>query len=342
MASGDADPIITVSKLRKVFNPDIVAVDDVSFSVTRGQIFGFLGPNGAGKTTTIRMLATLLQPSGGTMRIDGLDPVTDAAAVRRMIGYGAQDIGVDGDLTARENLRLMATFYHLPKREAIARTEELLTAVDLQQAADRPAMTYSGGMRRRLDLACALVPRPKVLFLDEPTTGLDPQNRTHMWDYVRGLNESGTTIFLTTQYMEEADKLAHQLCIIDMGRIVAEGTPKELKAAIGADVIQLRLPHEGLTEGRVALRAALAAVAGISDMSDYDEGVAVYAKDGPGKVAAIVRALDDAKIGFDGLNLSAPSLDDVFVKHTGRTLRVESVKPTGRTPWGGPRGPKRR
>ena len=230
------DAIIQVQDLAKIFDPDIRAVDGISFAVRRGEIFGFLGPNGAGKTTTIKVITTLIKKTSGRAVVDGIDVDKDPAAIRKIIGYAAQEVGIDDELTGRENLRLQCALYHLPKAERDERIAELLKAIDLEDAADRRAGTYSGGMRKRLDLAMALIPHPKVLFLDEPTTGLDPQNRAAVWEYIRGLNEQGMTIFLTTQYMEEADRLADRLCIIDHGHIMAEGTPASLKGSIGADV----------------------------------------------------------------------------------------------------------
>ena len=330
-----ADNIVDVAGLAKVYEPGhIRAVDGVSFAVERGEIFGFLGPNGAGKSTTIKILTTLLRKTAGSARIDGLDVGRDAAAIRRIIGYSAQDVSVDDDLTARENLRLQAHFYHLPPGQVDARVEELLKAVDLVEAADRKAGTYSGGMKKRLDLAAGLIHKPKVLFLDEPTTGLDPQSRRAMWDYIRGLNEDGTTIFLTTQYMEEADRLAHRLLILDHGRVVTEGTPAQLKAEIGADVIRIALPDSGNNGVREAAAAALRGLPEIRETQGYEEGLVVYADSGPALIPQLVRRLDEAGVGIRELAFSAPSLDDVFLKHTGRKMRVEEVRPPPRGMFG--------
>jgi ABC-2 type transport system ATP-binding protein len=327
------DAIITVKDLRKTFDPGIKAVDGISFEVERGEIFGFLGPNGAGKSTTIKILATLIGRSAGEVLVDGHDPASDPSAVRKVIGYTAQDTSVDDQLTGRENMLLQASFHHLRRHEAEARAEELLKAVDLVEAADRKAGTYSGGMRKRLDLATGLVGHPKLLFLDEPTTGLDPQNRQGIWKYIQDLNESGTTIFLTTQYMEEADRLADRLCIIDQGRIVAEGTPTALKAQIGADVVQVVLPSEAAPRLAEA-HAALQQLRGIQEVRDFDGGVAVYAKDAPALIASIVRTLDESKVPIAQLTLSRPTLDDVFVKHTGHKMRTEEVKRATGMAWG--------
>ncbi|OGS61403.1 MAG: hypothetical protein A3K59_07405 [Euryarchaeota archaeon RBG_19FT_COMBO_69_17] len=331
--------IVEVDGLRKVFEPDIRAVDGISFRVDRGEVFGFLGPNGAGKSTTIKVLTTLLRPTSGGVRVDGHDVVREAAAVRRVIGYAAQEVGVDDDLTGRENLVLQCRLYHLPPGQIPDRVDELLKTVDLGEAADRPAGTYSGGMRKRLDLAMGLIHKPKLLFLDEPTTGLDPQNRRALWEYIKGLNDAGTTIFLTTQYMEEADRLADRLAIIDRGRIVAEGTPAALKAEIGADVVQIAFREDG-GEAAGRARSVLAQIPGITGVQDFEDGLSVYAQGGPALVPQIVRALDAAHAEVARLTLAGPSLDDVFLKHTGHTMRVEEVRRPSRMLMG--RGRRRR
>ncbi len=328
------DNIIEVADLVKVYDPDIRAVDKISFQLKRGEVFGFLGPNGAGKTTTIKVLTTLIRKTEGTAMVDGINVDKDPAAIREIIGYAAQEVGIDDDLTGRENLRLQTVLYHTPKAEAEKRIVELLKAIDLEEAADRRAATYSGGMRKRLDLAMALIPQPKVLFLDEPTTGLDPQNRAAVWEYIQKLNEQGMTIFLTTQYMEEADRLADRLCIIDHGRIVAEGTPASLKASIGADVVSLSFKQNGQSNPRAAAKAALARISGIREIQEVDGGVAIYAQDAPALVPQIVLALNDAHLEIAELTLTHPTLDDVFMKFTGRKMRVEEVTPQRRTPWG--------
>ncbi len=328
------DAIIQVQDLAKIFDPDIRAVDGISFAVRRGEIFGFLGPNGAGKTTTIKVITTLIKKTSGRAVVDGIDVDKDPAAIRKIIGYAAQEVGIDDELTGRENLRLQCALYHLPKAEREERIAELLKAIDLEDAADRRAGTYSGGMRKRLDLAMALIPHPKVLFLDEPTTGLDPQNRAAVWDYIRGLNEQGMTIFLTTQYMEEADRLADRLCIIDHGHIMAEGTPASLKGSIGADVVTLSFKGNGLANPNAAAKAALARISGIREIQEVDGGIAIYAQDAPALVPQIVLALNDAHLDIAELTLTHPTLDDVFMKYTGRKMRAEEVTPQRRTPWG--------
>ena len=229
--------MIRVEKLVKRFG-DVTAVDNISFEVPRGEIFAFLGPNGAGKTTTIRVLATVLRPDSGRAEVLGLDVVRDAKAVRRRIGLAGQNAAVDGNLTGRENLRLIGKLVHLPRRTVVARAVELLERFELTEAADRPVRTYSGGMRRRIDLAAALVNRPPVLFLDEPTTGLDPYSRNEVWAMIGELVADGTTVVLTTQYLEEADRLASRVAVVDEGRVIANDTPAALKARLGSTVIE--------------------------------------------------------------------------------------------------------
>jgi len=336
-----ADAILLVKYLKKVFDPDIRAVDGISFNVKRGEIFGFLGPNGAGKSTTIKIITTLIQKTSGTVFVDGLDLEHQPAKIREIIGYAAQDVGVDDDLTGRENLRLQTRFYHIPRSESEDRVNLIIKTVGLEDSADRRAGTYSGGMRRRLDLAMALISKPKLLFLDEPTTGLDPQNRISVWNYIKSLNEQGMTIFLTTQYMEEADRLCDRLCIIDHGRIMAQGTPAALKSEIGADVIQIALKSDGEKKVQDIAREALRRIPGVQEVQNYDAGVAAYAKNGPSLVPQIVRMLDDAGVQIAQLTLSAPSLDDVFLKHTGHQMRSEEVKPPSRMIWGARRRPSR-
>ncbi len=320
------DTIIEVRELVKSFG-DIKAVDNISFSVGRGEIFGFLGPNGAGKSTTIKILTTLIGKGSGTITIDGLDLDTQADEVRRIIGYASQEVGVDNDLTARENLFIQCRYYHIPKEKSREKVEDLLRTVNLVEAGDRKLSTYSGGLRKRLDLATALVSDPRILFLDEPTTGLDPKSRKELWDYIRGLNKKGTTIFLTTQYMEEADQLADRLCIIDEGRIVAEGAPEELKARIGADTITMSLREY---DAAVLERAknALGSITGIKEIRECqlddicENGLVLTIGDGSSIMPQVVRALDAASVEVGKLTLSTPTLDDVFLSLTGKTLKV--------------------
>jgi ABC-2 type transport system ATP-binding protein len=326
-----SENIVEVKNLSKTYGRNIVAVNDVSFNVKKGEIFGFLGPNGAGKSTTIKILTTLLEKSSGEVTIDGLDVDADQAKVRRIIGYSSQEVGVDDDLTARENLMLQCSFHHIPKEKAKAKVNELLQTIRLAEAADRRLKTFSGGMRKRLDLASALVSEPKILFLDEPTTGLDPQSRQDIWSYITKLNRQGMTIFLTTQYMEEADLLAGRLCIIDQGKIVAEGSPNDLKEQIGADKIKLRFKIADISACAKA-KELIALLPGIQEFGKCNDGLVtengltITAKNGSTVITQIVRALDNAGIEVEQLNLSAPTLDEVFLKLTGKTLNVVERK----------------
>ena len=310
-------PAIEVEGLEREFAGGVRAVCGVDLEVAEGEIYGFLGPNGAGKTTTVRMLTTLLQPSGGRATVAGHDVVRDAAAVRRAIGVALQEAALDPLMTGRELIRLQATLHGMPKRECQARAEALLKRVDLLEAADRRVETYSGGMQRRLDLAAALVHEPRVLFLDEPTTGLDPVSRKTIWEEVDALNKEGTTVFLTTQYLEEADVLANRVGIIDRGELVAEGTPAALKADIGNPHLELAIvegsaEHAGEVVGRLG-----------KQLPSKDGKVLVELEKGATEVAGVVRALDDAGIQVESLELIEPSLDDVFVAKTGYHLAEE-------------------
>jgi ABC-2 type transport system ATP-binding protein len=298
--------------------------------VTRpsGELFGFLGPNGAGKSTTVRMLATLLRPTGGRAWVAGHDLVGDPSAVRRSIGVALQDAAIDPYMTGRELLHLQAVLHGFGRapgrgrggeRGGRARAIELLERVDLVAAADRRVGTYSGGMRRRLDLALALVHEPEVLFLDEPTTGLDPISRLTLWDEVRRLNtELGTTVFLTTQYLEEADQLAGRVAIIDGGRIVAEGTPAALKAEVGDPTLRITLADPAAH----AVGARALAAFGESLPPERSGALAVRLPGGAGSLPGVVRALDEAGVVAAELDLAMPSLDDVFVARTGRHLEA--------------------
>ncbi len=308
------DPIVAEGLIRTF--KDVEAVRGIDLRIHAGEIFGFLGPNGAGKSTTVRMLTTLLRPSGGHARVAGHDVVDEADAVRRSIGVALQDAAIDPLMTGRELLKLQGVLHGLPKAKGVARGEELLDKVGLTAAADRRVGTYSGGMRRRLDLALGLIHEPKVLFLDEPTTGLDPNSRVALWEEVRQLNRDfGTTVFLTTQYLEEADQLAGRIAIIDDGRLVAEGAPAQMKAAIGDPTLRVALAPG---EDRVAAEAALLKFGeSVPDAPDY---VAVRLHGGASRVGAVSRALDDARIQVAGLELRAPTLDDVFQKATGHRL----------------------
>jgi ABC-2 type transport system ATP-binding protein len=295
----------------------ITAVDGVDLVVDAGEVFGFLGPNGAGKSTLVRMLVTLLRPTAGRARVAGFDVVRDARRVRRAIGVALQDAAIDPLMTGRELLRLQATLHGLSRAEADRRDDELLERVGLTAAADRRVGTYSGGMRRRLDLALALVHEPAVLFLDEPTTGLDPMSRVNLWDEVRRLNaEMGTTVFLTTQYLEEADQLARRIAIIDHGRIVREGAPEALKAQVGAPTLTV-----DLADGDGDAARAAEVLARFGERAPASHGrLAVRLPGGAADLPKVVRALDEVGVAAEAMEITAPSLDDVFADATGRRL----------------------
>ena len=293
---------------------DLVAVDGVDLVVEQGEIFGFLGPNGAGKSTLVRMLATLLRPSGGRARVAGYDVVAEAGAVRRSIGVALQDAAIDPLMTGRELVRLQAVLHGISRSDADRRGDVLLARVGLTAAADRRVGTYSGGMRRRLDLALSLVHEPTVLFLDEPTTGLDPTSRLALWEEVRRLNGEGTTVFLTTQYLEEADELAGRIAIIDGGRIVREGDPEVLKGAVGAHTLVVAVPADQEAKATDVLSAFG------EDRAAKAGSVAIGLTGGPAALSGALRALEDAGVSVEHVELDAPSLDDVFADATGRRL----------------------
>ena len=312
--------MIETRQLRKAFTSRqgrekkvVEAVRGVDLDVAEGEIFGFLGPNGAGKTTTLRMLATLIEPDGGSATIAGADLLTDPGAVRRRIGYVAQGGSTWDDSTAREELVLQARLYGIGKAEALARTEQVLAGFQLSEYADRRCKTYSGGQRRRVDIALGIIHAPRVVFLDEPTTGLDPQSRAHMWDEIRRLRTDGMTVFITTHYLDEADALCDRISIMDHGEIVASGTPADLKREISGDVVRVGLP----------VGAAAAAVQALESykIETYDDSVRLYVDDGAVAIPRILRALDAAGVPLREIELHRPSLDDVFLTKTGRSLR---------------------
>jgi ABC-2 type transport system ATP-binding protein len=300
--------------LARSFEGGIVAVASLDLRVAEGEIYAFLGPNGAGKTTTVRMLTTLLRPTGGSAVVVGHDVAAEPGEVRRAIGVALQEAALDPLMTGRELMGLQATLHGIPREEGQRLGTALLERVGLIAAADRRIGTYSGGMRRRLDLATALVHQPRVLFLDEPTTGLDPVSRKAIWEEVERLNDEGTTIFLTTQYLEEADRLADRVGIIDDGRMAAEGTPAALKAEVGS-------PHLELVVCEGDARRAEEVLAGFGELLPAKDGaVLVTLERGASQVAPIVRALDDAGLAVESLDLVQPTLDDVFVEQTGKHL----------------------
>jgi ABC-2 type transport system ATP-binding protein len=306
---------IEVDGLVREFKKGPRAVDGIDLFVDAGEIYGFLGPNGAGKSTTVLMLTTLLPPTAGTAHVGGFDVAKQGPEVRGVIGAALQEAALDPLLTGREHLRLQATLQALPRAERRPRADELLERVGLTEAADRRVRGYSGGMKRRLDLALALVHRPRILFLDEPTTGLDIQSRTALWEEVRRLAKGeGVTVFLTTQYLEEADVLADRVGIIDHGRIVAEGTPAALKAEIARPTVELKPADPADTDRANAILAAF------GSPCDSTHGVGVRLRTGQADLAGIVRALDAEGIAIEQLQLHQPSLDDVFLAKTGRSL----------------------
>jgi ABC-2 type transport system ATP-binding protein len=319
-------PAILVEGLTKSFG-EVRALRGIDLSVPRGTVLGVLGPNGAGKTTAVRILTTLLRPDAGRALVEGRDVVREAAAVRRSIGLSGQSAAIQEELTGRENLEIVGRLYHLSWPDARRRATELLERFDLTDAADRPAKNFSGGMQRRLDLAASLVGQPQVLFLDEPTTGLDPRSRLGMWGIIRSLVAGGTTLLLTTQYLDEADELADEIVVIDQGLVIAAGTAEELKGRVGGDVIEFTVPD------RDRIADAVVAISKIGEgepHSDPETGVVGIGVGGRGSEALIeaVRGLDAAGVETRGLALRRPSLDDVFLALTGHA--AEETEPPGK------------
>jgi ABC-2 type transport system ATP-binding protein len=313
---------IEASGLVKTYPGGVRALDGLDLTVAAGTIFGLLGPNGAGKSTAVKVLTTLSRADEGAARVAGFDVRAEAGRVKRAIGVVAQGSGVDRELTGRENLRLQARLYRRRGPDVDARIEELLDKLRLADVADRIARTYSGGMERRLNIAISLVHRPSVLFLDEPTTGLDPEVRAEMWEEIERLrDEEGLTILLTTHYLEEADRLASQLAIIDRGRVVAAGSPDDLKAQLHGDAVHVELRDP---DGGDAARAALAEIAGLAVRDVSIEGRAVHARgdDGASAVPAVLRALDAARVGVASVTMARPSLDDVYLRVAGRSFAI--------------------
>ena len=312
-------PAIEAHDLTKTFaKGNVRALDGLSFETPPGTILGVLGPNGAGKTTALRILCTVLTPNSGRAAILGLDVVRDAVAVRRTIGLAGQNAAVDENLSGRQNLQMVGRLSHMARGQAKRRAEELLEQFGLADAATRSLKTYSGGMRRRLDLAAALVAQPPVLFFDEPTTGLDPQTRQDMWTWTERLVKDGTTVLLTTQYLEEADRLADQVIVVDHGKVIAEGTPDSLKADLGTTVLLVTLEDPANAQRAAALLAPLGNRPPIVE----DTQVEISVENGPKAGSEALRALDAEGIGVHGLVLREPSLDEVFLKLTGH--RAES------------------
>ena len=307
--------------LRKTYGT-LTAIDDLTFQVHTGEVFGLLGPNGAGKSTTLRILITLLRPTSGRALVLGRDVAKEPDAIRRLIGYVPQERAIDRFLTGREHLLLLADLYHLPKDEARRRIPELLKLVDLEDRADLPARTYSGGMKRKLDIACGLLPNPQVVFLDEPTLGLDVQSRLRIWDYVRQLKARGITIVMTTNYLDEADQLCDRLAIIDGGRIRAMGSPVELKAALGGDIVSLTVgaPDAGRIE---ALASALRSLPMVRAANPKPAGLDIRVESSEKALPAILEAAGRVGCRLELVDYHRPRLDDVFVAHTGHAIREE-------------------
>jgi daunorubicin resistance ABC transporter ATP-binding subunit len=305
---------------------DVEAIKGITLEIEEGGIFGFLGPNGAGKSTTIKVLTTLLRKTSGSVTIEGYDIDKDAREIRKVIGVQSQETILDGDLTGRENLTLQGHLQRLHGNALKKRVDELLTLVELSDVADKRAAHYSGGMKKRLDLASTLVHKPRVLFLDEPTSGLDPQSRAAIWEHLETLNQDeGVTIFLTTQQMEEADRLCHRLSIIDHGEIVVSGSPVELKHQLGGDTITLSLANGDSDGAKDRSKRIVSGVQGVTKVLDIETGLAAYAKNASALVPDIVRLFDENGIRLTSISVASASLDDVFLQHTGRRIRSEEL-----------------
>jgi ABC-2 type transport system ATP-binding protein len=322
-----AEGLVKIYRSRK---NQVHALDGLDLVVREGSVLGLLGPNGAGKTTAVRVFSTLLRPDAGHASVGGLDVVRDAQQIRQIIGLSGQYAAVDENLTGRENLQLFGRLYQLTWAEAGRRAADLLEQFGIADAADRVVKTYSGGMRRRLDLGAALIGQPRVLFLDEPTTGLDPRGRLGMWDVIRGLVREGTTLLLTTQYLEEADELAHTIAVVDHGRIIARGTADELKAKVGGERIEV-VVHERAELAR-AIELLVRATEGEHSVDEHVRRVTVPARGGARSLVQIVRELDEAKIAIDDIALRRPTLDDVFLTLTGHAAEIAASGSNGDKP----------
>ena len=321
------NPAIETNGLRKTYG-SVTAIDDLSLTINSGEIFGLLGPNGAGKSTVLRILITVLQPTTGSAKVLGHDVVEEADIVRSLIGYVPQERAIDRFLTGREHLELLGDLYHLPKAQAQQRIQELLKLVNLEEQADRPAKTYSGGMKRKLDIACGLLPNPKIVFLDEPTLGLDIQSRLRIWEYIRQLRQQGITIVMTTNYLEEADQLCDRLAIIDGGKIKVIGTPKELKAGLGGDSLSLRIKEIQIEKPDKELQLdqlskAITALSFVREVQKRDNGLDILVESPEKSLPAVLDIASRLNCQVDGVEYHRPRLDDVFVAYTGHALKGE-------------------
>lgn len=333
--------IVETVNLTKIYGKKTRAVDDLNLQIKEGEIFGLLGPNGAGKSTTIRMLTTLTQPTSGRALVAGYDVISEPEKVRQEIGYSAQESGVDENATGREYLELYGHYYHLDKKTLVARTNELFNLVGLTDVAINLVKTYSGGMRKRLEIATALIHKPKLLFLDEPTLGLDIQTRSHIWEYIRKLNKGGVTVLLTTHYLEEADKLCDRIAIIDHGIIVALDTPKELKSKIKGQVVTVALTipeNERLDAVILKAQQALTNQPFITSMQTTDDRLVIRVIEGSSDLVRIQVLLEKANVAIDNITLTNPSLDDVFIVYTGQAMREEKGKATSLYKMGAVKG----
>ncbi len=316
-----ADGLVKIYKTRK---HEVRALDGLDLRVREGTILGLLGPNGAGKTTTVRILATLLRPDAGMATVAGFDVVREAQRIRTLIGLSGQYAAVDENLTGRENLWMVGRLYQLTSRVSKTRADELLDQFDLAEAGDRVVKTYSGGMRRRLDLASALIGRPRLLFLDEPTTGLDPRSRLGMWDVIRGLVREGVTLLLTTQYLEEADELADSIAVVDHGRIIASGTADDLKAEVGGERIEVVIHDRTRIDDARGMLEGIGI--GAATIDEHTRRVTVPSEGGAQRLATVIRDFDEAGIAIDDIGLRRPTLDDVFLSLTGHVAVEEPTE----------------
>lgn len=333
VSPSETELAIDAENVHVTYEDGTEAVRGVNLDVAKGEFFGFLGPNGAGKTTTIRTLVTLLYPTTGSVSINGYDTTSEPQAVRESIGYMAQETSIDLELTPRENLRIACEMYGVPRDERDNRIETLLNLVDLQDVADKRTETFSGGMQKRLDTATVLVHQPPVVFLDEPTTGLDPEARLRVWEYFEKINDIGTTVFLTTQYLEEADRLCDRLAVLEDGQIIAEGTPDSLKAAVGTDTLTVDLDHPTDHQQRRATEIvrSVKSLDGAT-VESTTSGIAVHTSDARGAASSILNALTEKNVSVSAIDIESPTLDDVFLSLTGNDKSPPMSSETNTTP----------